>query len=47
MNFLHRNIGRKNWYFECTCVRCVDPRELGTCVSGVTCAGCGDTLLPR
>ena len=39
---------RKNWYFDCSCMRCSDPTELGTLVSGVVCDQCTDhcTLLP-
>ena len=37
---------RKNWYFDCSCVRCSDSSELGTNLSGVVCQVCRGVLLP-
>ena len=38
---------RDLWHFECCCPRCLDVTEHGTCVSGVTCTACQETMLPR
>ena len=39
---------KAEWYFECSCSRCVDPTECGTMVSAVTCEACEEGfLLPR
>ena len=34
------------WMFSCSCARCADPTELGTCASAMVCRECGDTVLP-
>ena len=39
---------RSEWYFDCSCERCVDPTELGTMVSAVLCEACETGyLLPK
>jgi hypothetical protein len=37
---------RKNWFFDCCCLRCSDPTELGTFLSGLVCPECRGVLLP-
>ncbi|KAK7870908.1 hypothetical protein R5R35_005496 [Gryllus longicercus] len=43
---------RETKHFTCTCRRCADPSELGTCLAGLRCLGalgdgsCGGTQLP-
>ena len=34
------------WFFQCSCVRCLDPSELGTNLSAALCQDCGGTVLP-
>ncbi len=31
---------REDWYFECACLRCRDPTELGTKLGGIKCQKC-------
>ena len=39
---------KAEWYFECSCSRCVDPTECGTMVSAIICEACEEGfLLPR
>jgi len=39
---------KAEWYFDCSCCRCVDPTECGTMVSAVMCEACEEGfLLPR
>lgn len=35
--FARRPVLRSNWYFDCSCERCEDPRELGSMVSALLC----------
>ena len=48
-NIVRRRTIRDLWHFTCSCPRCCDPSELGTCLSGVTCRKCetGACMLPR
>ena len=47
-NVRRRQQLRERWFFDCSCVRCADPTELGTFLSGVLCKKCsGGVLLPK
>ncbi|XP_023331997.1 protein msta [Eurytemora carolleeae] len=47
-NILRRPDFKKNWLFDCSCVRCQDPTELGTHSSTLKCFKCREpTLYPR
>ena len=35
--FARRPVLRAKWYFDCGCDRCLDPSELGSCLSGLLC----------
>ena len=45
-SLVRRRSIRTGWYFDCTCPRCSDPRELGANTNTVTCPACssGDLL---
>ena len=46
-NILRRPDFPTNWMFQCDCMRCVDPTELGTHASTIRCPGCSQpTMLP-
>ena len=34
------------WFFQCSCVRCLDPSELGTNLSAALCQDCEGPVLP-
>ena len=33
---------RNGWYFECRCLRCLDPTECGALTSATRCLRCGE-----
>ena len=45
---LRREKLRSGWYFECACLRCLDPSECGALTSATRCVRCGEgSILPR
>lgn len=44
---LRRRKLRDGWYFECRCLRCLDPQECGALTSATRCLRCGEgSVLP-
>merc|ERR1712066_121359 len=39
-SLVRREAIRSGWYFDCTCPRCSDPRELGANTNTVLCPAC-------
>ena len=39
-NLRRKNAMRDNWHFDCNCVRCQDPTEMGSYLSALKCLGC-------